>query len=230
VNANGWRFLRNAAGRYYYHDLPKGRAALAAAEAFAFGADAILKIDPDDLAEAAAMLAFLRSLPQDSMPQLADLAVVDDGSALTGEVMNLLARRNLLFRVLRAPSPDFRLNIRVGAKEYPEAEAAHPGDFALKIRRQLGDEQRSLRVYGSEVVLCRLTGEAVRIRLHLLNYGRRDIAGLRVRLRGSYPKGEGTSSGAGRVELEDFVVANGSTEFSISKLGIYGVVDLSAPK
>src|SRR5438093_3789177 len=209
VNANGWRFLRNAAGKYYYHDLPKGRAALAAAEAFACGADAILKIDPDDLAEAGAMLAFLRSLPRDEMSQLADLAVVDDGSPLIGEVMNLLARRNLLFRVVRSPSPEFRLNIRLGTKEYPEAEAANPSEFALKIRRQLGDAQRSLRVYGSEVVLCRLTGEATRLRLHLLNYGRREIAGLRVRLRGSYSKGEVRSVGAGRVELEDLVIGDG---------------------
>src|SRR3712207_2167291 len=41
VDANGWRFLRdlsrNGMGRYYY-DLPAGKAALAAAEAFAYGA------------------------------------------------------------------------------------------------------------------------------------------------------------------------------------------------
>jgi hypothetical protein len=230
VNANGWRFLRNAAGKYYYHDLPKGRAALAVAEAFAYGADAILKIDPDDLAEAGAMLAFLGSLPPGSRSQIADLAVVDDGSPLTGEVMNLLARRNLLFRAVPAPSPEFRLNIRLGTKEYPEEEAANPSEFALKIRRQLGDEHRSLRLYGSEVVLCSLTGEAARLRLHLLNYGRRDLAGLRVRLRGSYAKGEAASSGAGRVELEDHAVANGATEFSIPKLGTYTVVDLSTSK
>ena len=38
-------------------------------------------------------------------------------------------------------------------------EAADPSAFALKIRRQLTDERRTLRVYGSEVVICRLTGE-----------------------------------------------------------------------
>jgi len=229
VIANGWRFLRDVAGKYYY-DLPKGRAALAAAEAFAYGADAILKVDPEDLAEVGSMLSFLRTLPPDGMPPLADLAVVDDGSPLTGEVMNLLARRNLLFRAVPAPSPQFRLNIRLGTTEYPEADAANPSEFALKIRRQLGDERRSLRVYGSEVVICRLAGDAARIRLHLLNYGRSEIEGLRVRLRGSYVKGQAAAAGAGRLELEDFAVADGATEFSIPKLGIYALVELSGTK
>ena len=48
VNANGWRFLRKPGDRYW-GDVPAGRAALAAAEAFAYGADAVLAIDPADL-------------------------------------------------------------------------------------------------------------------------------------------------------------------------------------
>ncbi len=84
-------------------------------------------------------------------------AVVDDGSAVTGEVMNLLTRRNLPFRAVRAPSPDYRINIAIGTPEYPQADAANPSTFALKIRRQLTDDQRTLRVFGSEVVICRLT-------------------------------------------------------------------------
>ena len=39
-------------GKYRY-DLPAGKAALAAAEAFAYGADALLKIDPADAAASA---------------------------------------------------------------------------------------------------------------------------------------------------------------------------------
>ena len=232
VITNGWRFLRNGAGKYYY-DLsagPASKAALAAAEAFAYGADAVLKIDPADLAEFGSMLAFLRQLPPDGLPPLADFAVVDDGSPLTGEVLNLLVRRNLLFRVVSAPSPQFRLNIKLGTKEYPKAEAANPSEFALKVRRQLTDEQRSLRVYGSEVVICRLTGDGSRARLHLINYGGREIEGLRVRLRGAYLKGEAMVAGSGRVELEDYVVSGGATEFSIPKIGIYAVVDLPAVK
>jgi hypothetical protein len=229
VFANGWRFLRSSAGKYYY-DLPAGKAALAAAEAFAYGADAILKIDPADLEELGPMLTFLRQLPAVDLPGLADLAVVDDGSPLIGEVMNLLARRNLLFRVVSAPSPQFRLNIKLGTKEYPKEEAANPSAFALKIRRQLTDEQRTLRVYGSEVVICRLTGDGSRARLHLLNYGGHDIQGLRLRLRGAYAKGEALVAGQGRVALEDYVMADGATEFSLPRMGIYAVIDLLAVK
>ena len=81
-------------------------------------------------------------------------------SAVTGEVMNLLARRNLLFQVVPGAVGAFRINIAMGSPDYPREEAADPSAFALKIRRQLTDEQRTLRVYGSEVVICRLTGDA----------------------------------------------------------------------
>jgi len=67
---------------------------------------------------------------------VSDVAVVDDGSAITGEVMNLLARRNLLFQVVQAPSTRFPINIRIGTPEYSREEAADPSAFALKVRRQ----------------------------------------------------------------------------------------------
>jgi len=225
VVANGWRFLRNSSGKYYY-DLPKGTAALAAAEAFAYGADAILKIDPADLEELGRMLAFLQQLGPSPAETLADLAVVDDGSPLTSEVMNLLARRNLLFRAVSKPDPQFRINIKLGTKQYPRAEAANPSNFALKIRRQITDEKRLLRVYGSEVVICRLTGDGSRVRLHLLNYGRGKIEGLRVRLRGAFAKGELKAAGYGNLSLEDYVVSDEATEFSIPEMRAYAVVDL----
>lgn len=229
VVANGWRFLRKSGGRYAY-DLPAGKAALAAAEAFAYGADAVLEIDPADLEGLGRMLAFLGQLPPAELPGLADLAVVEDGTPLLGEVMNLLARRNLLFRVVHAPAPELGINVRLGTKEYPTRDAADPNAFALKVRRQLGDERRRLRVYGSEVVLVRLTGEAGRVRLHLLNYGGREIDGLRLRVRGSYGEGEAFVAGRGRVALQDRAVADGATEFTIPTMGAYAVTDLAAAR
>src|SRR5437870_11067157 len=130
----------------FVYDVPAGKAALAAAEAFAYGADAVLKIDPADLGNLGGMLTFLEGLPSADLPAVADLAVVDDGSAITGEVMNLLARRNLLFQAVQAPSPRFPINIRIGTPEYPRQEAADPSAFAQKVRRQLTDERRSVRV------------------------------------------------------------------------------------
>ena len=172
------------------------------------------------------MLTFLEGLPSADLPAVSDLAVVDDGSAITAEVMNLLARRNLLFQAVQAPSPRFPINIRIGTPEYPRQEAADPSAFAQKVRRQLTDERRSVRVYGSEVVLCRLTADAGRVRLHLINYGGREIEGLRVRLRGRYADDEVHVAGAGRLALEDRVVAGDATEFTIPRITTYAVVDL----
>jgi len=227
VVANGWRFLRDPARKYVYDAAP-GKAALEAAEAFAYGADAVVKIDAAGVDLVAALLRFAEALPASDLPPVADVAVVDDGSAVTGEVMNLLARRNILFQVVPAPSPQFRINVAIGSREYPREEAADPSAFALKIRRQLGDDQRALRVFGSEVVIARLTAGGGRARLHLINYGGREIEGLRIRLRGSYAAGEARLPGGGTLMLQDQVVSGGFTEFSVPQIVTYAVVDLRA--
>ena len=225
VVASGWRISRNPTAKYAYK-LPAGKAALAAAEAFAYGADAVLTIDPKDLAAAGSMMTFLDSIPAATdLPPVADLAVVDDGSAVTGEVMNLLARRNLLFQIVQTPSNRFPLNITIGSPEYPAEEAADPSAFAQKVRSRLSDEQRSLRIYGSEVVIGRLTGGPGRLRLHLLNYGGRDVEGLRIRVKGTYQSGEAYVAGSGRVSLTDQVIADGATEVSLPRLATYAVID-----
>jgi hypothetical protein len=229
IVANGWRFTRHPGTKYVY-DVPAGKAALAAAEVFAYGADAVLKVDPVDLGTLGGMLTFLASLPAVDLPTVSDLAIVDDGSAITGEVMNLLARRNLLFQVVQAPSTRFPVTVRIGTPEYPREEAADPSGFALKLRRQLTDEQRTLRVYGSEVVICRLMGDAGRARLHLINYGGREIEGLRIRVRGIYDQGEAHVAGAGRLPLQDRVLAGGATEFSLPRIATYAVIDLKASR
>jgi hypothetical protein len=229
IDANGWKFARRPAGKYMY-DVPAGKAALAAAEAFAYGADAIVKVDPADLAKVGEMLTFISGLPTVDLPPVTDFAVVDDGSPVTGEVMNLLTRRNLLFKVVTSPDATFPFNVAMGSAAFPLAEAADPNAFALKIRRQITDERRSVRIYGSEVVICRLTSGAGRSRLHLLNYGGREIQGLRVHVRGAYRPGDAQVAGAGRVPLEDFAVADGATEFSVPHLVTYAVIDLDAAR
>ena len=140
--------------------------------------------------------------------------------------MNLLARRNLLFAIVKAPSSRYSINVALGSREYPVEEAADPSAFALKIRRQLTDEKRSLRVFGSEVVLCRFSSDGSRARLHLINYGGREIQGLRIRVRGAFRGTDAQVAGAGRIALEDQSIVNGATEFSIPRLTTYAVVDL----
>jgi hypothetical protein len=230
IDANGWRIRREPSKRYAYQ-LPAGRAALAAAEAFAYGADAMLTIDPADLEPFGGMLAFLSSLPPAAeLPSVTDVEVVDDGSAVVGEVLNLLARRNLLAEPARQPVPGRRLVVRIGSKEFPEEAASDPDAFALMVRHRLGDERRSLRLYGSEVVIARLTGDAGRRRLHLLDYGGRGVEGLRVRLPGAWTVAEARVAGRGRVPIEDYARRGGATEFSLPWLDTYAVVDLRPSK
>jgi hypothetical protein len=229
VNANGWRFLRRPEG-HYWGDVPAGKAALAAAEAFAYGVDAVLAIDPADLEVFGQMLAFLSTVPDSSLPPAADIAVVDDGSPPVGEILNLMARRNLLFKAIPKEAPDVAMNVRIGSKEFPKKEAQNPETFALSVRRRLTDDKRSLRIYGSEVVLARLTRDAGHARLHLLNYGGRMIDGLRVRLLGSWVPGEPLVFGQPRAAVEDLVSADGATEFSLGTIGPYAIVDLTTPR
>jgi hypothetical protein len=229
VDANGWRFLRAPSGQYLY-DLPAGKAALAAAEAFVYKADVVVKIEPADVEEFGNMLAFLRGLPTDELPSVADFVVIDTGTVASGEVMNLLLRRNLLFQLEKFPSALHRINIKLGTREYPESIAADPSAFAQKIRQQLGDENRSLRIYGSEVVLARLLSDSTKLRLHLLNYGGREIEGLRVRLRGKFANGSAMIAGVGRASLADFLVEGKATEFTIPQMGSYALIELPIAK
>ncbi len=225
ASANGWRVLRNPAGRYLYQ-LPAGTASLAAAEAFAYGADVVIDPDGADVGDLGKMLAFLSSLPPSDLPGVADVAVVDDGSPEVGEVMNLLVRRNVLFRAVRGPAPDAAVNIQLGTAAYPRIDAADPSAFALKVRRELTDDRRSLRIYGSETVIGRLTADKDRARVHLLNYSRRELEGLRIRVRGSYPHAQAYLPERGAITVADLAVADGFTEFTLPAIGSYVVIDL----
>jgi hypothetical protein len=238
LDANGWRILRRPRDRYAY-TLPAGKAPLAAAEGFAYGADAVLAPDAADLDALGKMLAFLASLPAAELPGVADVAVVDDGTAEIEEVLNLLVRRNLLLRVVAPAAPGAApaaraartpLVVRLGSRAFPREDADDPDAFALKVRRALGDEQRTLRLYGSEVVVARLTGSASRRRLHLLNYAGRIVEGLRVRLLGRWTLAGAFASGLGGTAVEDYRSEAGATEFSLSSMETYAVVDLAAAR
>ena len=147
------------------------------------------------------------------------------GDQFRGPAGNLASRiRDLGTGGIMHPEMD---RLSVGSREFPVQEAADPNAFALKIRGLITDERRVLRIYGSEVVIARLIGDASRVRLHLINYGGRDIEGLRVRLRGAYTPGDAHVAGAGRVTLQDHLIADDATEFSLPRLGVYAAIDLT---
>ena len=225
VNTNGARFIRTPNAKFRY-ELPEGKGAIAAAEAITYAADAVLQITLADLPAVCRVFTLARDVPPATLPAVADIGVVDDGGPLVEEVMNLLVRRNLLFQIVPASQKQLPVNVRIGSSEYPAAEAADPSAFALKIRRQLTDERRGLRIFGSEVVIGRLTGDGTRARLHLVNYGNREIVGLRVRVRGPYRSGEAYIVDQGRAALADLVGDGSATEFSIPLIRTYAVVDL----
>jgi hypothetical protein len=225
VIGNGWRFERDR-NRKYYYNVPWHKATLAAAEAYAYGAEAVVRADARDVGAFGRMLAFLRGIDGPAMPVLANIGIVDDGSAQTSEVLNLLARRNLLFQIIKGPDPKYDLNVQIGTKEYPKSAAANPAAFATLVRQKLGDEKRLLRVYGTDVVIGRLTGDKRNARLHLINYGGSKVEGMRVRVRGDYAHGSVAAFGIGNATLSDYSVADGATEFTIPEMDVYAVVDL----
>jgi ligand-binding sensor domain-containing protein len=143
--------------------------------------------------------------------------------------MNLLVRNNLLFQLIAAPDRRMKLNVKLGAKEYPLADAKNPGTVAHSVRANLTDEKRSLRIYGSQVVVARLTGSGGNVRLHLLNYAgaNRKVDGIRVRVLGQYPKHQVWLADGAGVELLDYSVESDATEFTLPELKTYAVVDLS---
>lgn len=230
IDANGWRFQRQPQGKFYY-ELPANKAVLAAAEAFTYNADVVLRVTAEtpltEIAAFAKFLAFTQQLPASKLPAVADINVIEDRSPDLGEVLNLLSRRNLLYQVSAAAAPVARLNLKLGTPEFPLEAAANPSDFALRVRRQLTDEQRSLRLYGTELVLCRLLSDGQHARVFLLNYGGREMESLRLRVRGRFAQGSIAAFGVQQTGLEEFVAEPDATEFTLGAIGVYAVVDLS---
>jgi hypothetical protein len=226
VDANGWRLERDGGRCRYYYNVPWRKAALAAAEAYVYGVDAVVHPEARDVPAFGQMLAFLRSIDGPVLPVLANIAIMDDGSDETGEVLNLLSRRNLMYRVVAAPDPKYDLNVQIGTKDFPKEEAADAYGFATLVRQKLTDEKRLLRIYGSDVVLGRLNGDDRQVRVHLINYGGGKVDGMRVRVRGEYQHGKLKAFAGKDTALTEYEVVDGGTEFTIPQMSVYAVAEL----
>ena len=225
VDANGWKIIRSP-GRTFVYRVKGEATGLAAAESFAYGAASFIFADAPGAVSFAKMLAFLKTIPAVDLSPVADFGVIDDGSDLTGETLNLLTRMNLLYKLEKNPDRGFRVNVQLGMKEYPKEDARNPSILAHKIRSQIGDDHRSLRVYGSEIVIGRLLDGPGQGRVFLLNYGKPTL-GLRVRVMGAYPKGESRVFGLAAAKLVDWTQDGQATEFTIPELRTLAVIDLS---
>jgi hypothetical protein len=227
ITANGWEMLRSPAALFSY-DVKGPGAALAAAEAFAYGARAVIATDQPGLEPLGRMQRFLRGMEQPELAPFADIGVIDDGSLETGELMNMLSRGNLLYRIVDAPDPKMKLTVKLGTADYPVEQAAEPHVLAAKVRSHLTDEKRSLRIYGSTVVVARVVGDAERLRVHLLNYAgaERPVNGIRVRVLGRYSRQKIAAAGVEAPRLADVRVSEEATEFTLPEMKVYAVVDL----
>jgi hypothetical protein len=228
IDSNGWQFLRRPRAHYVY-DAKGGQAALAAAEAFCYGVDAVIRTNEAGLQPLGLMLGFLRKIGGDRMAAVADIGFVDNGSDDAGEVMNLMVRDNLLFQIVPGPESNLKLTVRLGSKEFPAADAGDPSRMAHLIRAALTDERRSVRVYGSLVVVTRLEKSAAGLRVHLLNYAgaARRVDGVRVRVLGRFPGHVLMAEGSPDAQLMDYLVESDATEFTLPELKTYAVVELS---
>jgi hypothetical protein len=216
VDSNVWHFLRSP-DKQFCIDAPGRLSALAAAEAFAYNVTAFIKTDGTEAFQK--MLTFLREVPSADLTGLANIGFVDDGTPQAGELMNLLSRRNLLYRVVKSPDPHLPVNVAT-------IQAGDPNKQAYAIRQQVGDDKRLLRLYGSEVVIGHLTGDGSRLRLHLVNYAQRPVTGLRVRVLGRYPQSVAHVFGVPDAKLMDFAADPEATEFTLATLNEYAVIDL----
>jgi hypothetical protein len=236
IDSNAWRFQRGLQ-KANYAKLSAGSAPLAAAEAFAFNVDAILNPEAADVPELGKLLRFLKTQDQPPLPAMANIGIVDDHSPLMGEVLNMLTRRNLLYRVVPAPDSKLDVTVQVGTKDFPKESAENPSDFAARVRAKLGDDKRLVRLYGTSTIIARLTGDGKHARLYLLSYGRARGGGggggqsLRVRvLRRYQPSKFGAYASAADAKLTDVENPGNSTEFSVPAFTICAIIDMDTVK
>jgi hypothetical protein len=228
VDANGWRYRRQPDKTFLYDGVSKARLPLAAAEAFAYGGRAAIRAEGPDAEALKPMLEFLASIEDSPLPPVADFLLIDDGSPMLGEIMNLLSRRNLLFTTKADNREQHKLVVEVGSPEFPRASAANPAEFSNRVRQILADSNRSLRIYGAETVIGHLLSDGKRARLHLLNYGSDPVEMFRVRTKGTWKIGRVRSYGQPDASVDEIEHYAGGTEFSVPVLSVYAVIDFEA--
>ena len=193
VNSNGWRFISATECLF----LLRGEGRCGSSRR---GGSVLLRRGRDGAngrkrtqGSFAEMSKFLATINAPQGPALADIGFVDDGSPSSGEVMNLLVRDNLLFKIVRDQDPQVKVTVRIGSKDYPTEAAKNPDVLAHKIRANLTDAKRTIRIYGTSVVVARITEESGGLRLQLLNYGSAAgtrVDAFRVRVLGHYSKAQ----------------------------------------
>jgi hypothetical protein len=228
VDANGWRFRRQPDKTFLYDGVSEARLPLAAAEAFVYGGRAAIRAVGPEAESLKPVLSFLATIEDARLPPVADFLLVDDGSPMLGEIMNLLSRRNLLFTTQADNQGQLKLVVELGTPDFPRAAAANPAEFSNLVRKRLTDANRSLRIYGSETVIGYLLSDGQRARLHLLNYGSDPVEMFRVRTKGLWKVDRVRSFALANAAVEEVEHYDKGTEFTVPILPLYAVIDFVA--
>jgi len=227
VNANGWRFLLNP-DRAFQSDATGPALPLAMAEAFVWGGNVWFRVSDAERPVFDRTLSFFKALPKHGLAPSAQIGVWNDGTSEAGEVLKLLIRRNLMAAPATAPGNTSALMVKLDTPEFPRESAKNPAAFAAGVRSLLGDDNRLLRVYGTDVVVGRLESGNGFARVHLVNYSNRDVQGARIRVLGHFRLESYRALDQPEVRPQDFSVSAGATEFTIPSLTRYAVIDLVA--
>jgi hypothetical protein len=176
------------------------------------------------------MCALLRFMLR--LPPMANIGVVDDRSPRICEILNLLTRGNLLYRVVPAPDSRLDLTLQLGTTDFPTAAAGNPYEFAALVRAKLGDDKRLVRIYGTNTVIARLTGDRTRARLFLLSYAasrrqqRDNLQAMRVRVLGRYQPTLAAYGAEQDTALTDIRHPDTATEFWVPDFSVIAIIDL----
>lgn len=227
VNSNLWRVMKER-GKAFVYDVSGPAVPLAVVEGYVSGGKTHLRLKQEDLGAFVSAVRFLREMDGPPLAPRANFGLVDDGSPDMDEVLNLLVRRNLLFDLIRQPGEFHGPVVRIGAGEYTRELASEPYKFAAVVRSKIGDDRRLVRIYGSETTIVRMAGTPEYSRLHLIQYGRRPVPSLRVRVVGRYPRLLVSALGQRLITVQDVAMDDSGTEFTVPEFSTYAVVDLDA--
>jgi hypothetical protein len=115
---------------------------------------------------------------------------------------------------------------------FPHGCAGNPYAFAALVQAKLGDDKRLVRIYGTNTVIARLTGDRTRARLFLLSYAasrrqqRDNLQAMRVRVLGRYQPTLAAYGAEQDTALTDIRHPDTATEFWIPDFSVIAIIDL----
>jgi len=214
---------------------------LAIAEAGAFRADLVLDLDAASLEAWKGARRTFDFYSPDRVPRdaITNVGVVAADTEKWYEALNLLARHNVQYRILKSPpaaAGELDLVVLMESTAASGAlpaervlrageDAADPNAFALKVWNRLGRKGRPVEVWNGITVLVGLVHDGSGILLDAVNYSTQSLP-VQMRVRGIYKRVELSTPERGPQPLT-FEHLDGFTEFVIPELRVGARVRLN---